>query len=252
MIKCAKFAAMSSAIVILVLFLSAFAATFVQRVSGFGYGIAFMSVAPFLMPSYGEATALSGMLAVVCAIFTGIQFFRHLNWRKLAIILPTFLVVSFFAVCVVAHVDNMLLKRILGAVLIVVSLYFFFVNGKVRLRPSAAVQVSTGAVSGVMGGLFGMQGPPAVIYFISCTDDKDEYMALTQWYFIIGNVFMTFYRAGNGFMTKSVLIYFAACVPAVLLGLFVGSKVYKRISVGLLRKIVYVFIGIAGVAALLA
>ena len=40
-------------------------AAFVQRVSGFGFGIFIMTVLPYLMPSYGEATALSGMLALV-------------------------------------------------------------------------------------------------------------------------------------------------------------------------------------------
>lgn len=243
---------MSDFCVILVLFVFAFASTFTQRVSGFGFGIAFMSVAPFIMPSYGEATALSGMLAIVCALFTGIRFFKHLDWKKLFIILPTFLVVSYFAVGIVAKVDNHLLKRILGAVLVLVSLYFMFVNGKVRMRPGVFTQLSMGTVSGFMGGLFGMQGPPAVIYFISSTQTKEEYMAIAQWYFIIGNIFMTFYRAGNGFVSAHVLWRFAFCVPAVLLGLFVGSKVYKRISVQTLRKIVYIFIGVAGVVALLS
>lgn len=230
----------------------AFLASFVQRVSGFGYGIAFMSIAPFLMPSYGEATALSGMLAISCSIITGIRMYRYLDWKKMAVILPVFLAVSLLGVCVVAHVDSHLLKHILGYVLVAVSLYFMFINGKLRLKANVPVQLSMGAVSGVMGGLFGMQGPPAVIYFISCTDNKEEYMALTQWYFIIGNLFMTFYRAGNGFLTMSVGKLFLIALPAVILGILVGGRVYEKISVGLLRKIVYCFIGVAGIAAILA
>ena len=51
----------------------AFIASFIQRVTGFGYGIVFMSFAPYLMPSYAEATALSGALAIICAAITALN-----------------------------------------------------------------------------------------------------------------------------------------------------------------------------------
>jgi len=236
----------------LLIFVAAFSASFIQRVTGFGFGIMFMSVAPYLLPSYGEATALSGSLALVCAIVAGIQYRRSIPWKKLLPILLTFLVVSFFAVYLVSKVDSGSLKHYLGVFLIFVSLYFLFINGRFRMNPSIPVQVGMGTISGLTGGLFGMQGPPAVIYFISCTDDKDEYMAITQWFFIIGNTAMTLYRAGNGFLTPIVGIGWLIGVGAVLFGLFLGSKVYNRIPMLKLRKAVYVFIGVSGIAALFA
>ena len=41
-------------------------ASFTQRVSGFGFGIIAMTVFSFALPSYGEATALSGMRPYIC------------------------------------------------------------------------------------------------------------------------------------------------------------------------------------------
>ena len=234
------------------IFLFAFTATFIQRVSGFGFGIVFMTAAPYLMPSYGEATALSGTLALVCAIVTGVLYFKYIPWKKLIPILLTFLVISFFAVRLVSKVDSRTLKHILGVALILISIYFYKFNGKLRMKPTAPVQVGMGAISGVMGGLFGMQGPPAVLYFISCTERKEEYMAITQWYFIIGNIAMTFYRAGNGFVTSSVGKGWLIGVGAVILGLLTGSKAYDKIPMERLRKVVYLFIGISGIVALFA
>ena len=46
------------------IFFLALGASFVQRTTGFGFGIFIMTLLPFLMSSYGEATALSGLLAI--------------------------------------------------------------------------------------------------------------------------------------------------------------------------------------------
>ena len=234
------------------LFLFVTAASFTQRVTGFGFGIIAMTMLPYLLPSYGEATALSGLLAIFTALIPAIRMRGVLHWRKLAVILPVFLAVSFFAVRMVTGVDSDLLRHILGGVLIAVSLYFMFVSGRIHLPPRVDVQAGMGALSGLMGGLFAMQGPPAVIYFLGCADSKDEYIALTQWYFLIGNAAMSLFRAGNGLVTPTVLRMWCFALPGVFLGLWLGKKVYARLRAERLRKVVYAFLAVAGFAALLA
>ena len=240
----------TTAIIVIVFF--AFLSTFVQRVTGFGFGILFMTAAPHIMATYGEATALSGTLALVCAIVTGIRFAKYIPWKKLVPILLAFLVVSFFAVRVVKEVNGGTLKHVLGVILIVVAAYFYFFSKKIHLRPTVPVQMTMGTLSGITGGLFGIQGPPAVIYFVSCTEKKEEYMAITQWYFIIGNIAMSLYRAGNGFMTADVGKGWIAGVGGVLLGLWLGEKVYNKVPAGTIRKFVYIFIAVAGILAILS
>lgn len=235
---------------IIILFLFTLLASSVQRVTGFGFGIIVMTMFPYLLPSYGEATALSGLLAVVTAMLPALRTVRFVPWKKLIPILLTFLVVSFFAVHVVTRVDSADLKHVLGGVLIVISLYFFFLNDRIRIRPTVPLQVGLGSLSGVMGGLFAMQGPPAVIYFMSAASDKREYIALTQWYFFSGNLMMSLFRARAGLVTPSVLEGWLVSVPAVLAGLWIGAKLFDKIRIEVLRKTVYVFLGLSGVAAI--
>ena len=202
------------------LFLFVTAASFTQRVTGFGFGIIAMTMLPYLLPSYGEATALSGLLAIFTALIPAIRMRGLLHWRKLVVILPVFLAVSFFAVRMVTGVDSDLLRHILGGVLIAVSLYFFFISGRIHLP--------------------------------GCADSKDEYIALTQWYFLIGNAAMSLFRAGNGLVTPTVLRMWCFALPGVFLGLWLGKKVYARLRAERLRKVVYAFLAVAGFAALLA
>lgn len=240
---------MDSATLILILF--AFAASFLQRVSGFGFGILIMTVLPYIMGSYGEATALSGLLAMVTSGIVVAQSFRAIPWRKLLPILITFVVISWFAVLIVAHQPGELIHKILGVVLILASVWFFFFSDRVRLKPSVGVQVSLGTLSGLMGGLFGMQGPPAVVYFLSASRDKAEYAALSQAYFLIGNIIMSFFRWQHGFITLSVGRAWLVAIIAVLLGGWCGSRVFERLSPSAVRKVAYAYMAVSGVITLL-
>lgn len=232
------------------IFFLAIGAAFVQRVSGFGFGIFIMTALPYLMPSYGEATTLSGALALVTSLIIVVRMWRHISWHKLLPILLTFLITSWFAVQMVAYAGDRVLRQVLGAVLILASLWFFFLSERIRIRPTMPMQLSMGTLSGMMGGLFGMQGPPAVLYFIASAQSKEEYMALAQCYFLVGNVMMTVYRASHGFLTPVVVTSWCYGLAAVLLGTWFGSLVFRRIPIQLLRKVIYAYMGFSGLMAL--
>ena len=102
-----------------------------------------------------------------------------------------------------------------------------------------------------MGGFFGMQGLPAVIYFLAVTDNKYAYTAMAQTYFLLGNVMMTLFRAQTGCFTTAVVHSWCIALPAVLLGTWVGGLVFNKIPMPLLRKIVYLYIAFSGLLALL-
>ena len=232
------------------LFVFAVGAAFVQRTTGFGFGIFIMTALPYLMPSYGEATTLSGILAMVTSTLLAVRYRKLLRWHKLLPILITFLIVSGGAVMMLKVLGTTTLHRILGVMLIVASIYFWFFSNKIRIKPNLTTQISLGSLSGVMGGLFGMQGPPAVIYFLEVSKTKEEYTAIAQTYFVLGNLVMTAYRAHSGFLTNEVFTAWCYAIPAVLIGTWIGNMAFKYISLPLLKKIVYAYIGFSGIMAL--
>lgn len=235
----------------LLLFLMSLGAAFVQRVSGFGFGIFIMTVLPYIMPSYGEATTLSGLMAMVTSLIIAIRNYKYLHWKKLFIILFTFLIVSYIAVQFVSIASDGILKKLLGGILIFASIWFLFLSKRVHLPATVPVQISMGTISGLMGGFFGMQGPPAVLYFISSAKQKEEYMAMAQMYFLLGNIFMTGYRAQYGYLTAAVLHGWCCGIVAVLIGTTLGSIVFRFVSLDILRKIIYAYMAISGIIALL-
>jgi uncharacterized membrane protein YfcA len=234
----------------LYIFLLSIGASFVQRTTGFGFGIFIMTMLPFFLPSYGEATALSGLLAMTTSLPIVWRLRRFICWQRLWVILLTFVVVSAVAIFWLTSIEDQLLHIILGCVLVLTSIYFAVFSQRIKLPATRSVQIGAGGLSGLMGGFFGMQGPPAVLYFISSEPSKEHYMAMAQTYFLIGNAMMTIVRLYNGFVTPAVLDGYLYGIGGVAIGTMLGAYVFSRIPTRLFRYIVYAYIGISGLVML--
>lgn len=237
--------------IIFYIFLLTTGASFVQRTTGFGFGIFIMTMLPFLMPSYGEATALSGLLALTTSALISFRMKKYITWKRLLPILLTFILISSGAICLLARIQDQTLRKILGVALIITALYFSFFSRKIKLKTTLPYQIGAGALSGIMGGFFGMQGPPAVLYFISSEPDKNHYMAMAQTYFLIGNSIMTIVRASNGFVTPTVGRCYLFCLAVVGIGTIMGSWAFRHIPAKIFPYIVYSYIGVSGLVIFL-
>ena len=235
---------------IIEIFLLSIGASFVQRTTGFGFGIFIMTMLPAIMSSHGEATTLSGILAMTTSLIIVIQKYRFIVWQRLLPILLTFIVVSIGAIFVLKRMEYSILNILLGITLVVVSIYFSFFSKRIKVKTTLPVQITAGTLSGLMGGFFGMQGPPAVLYFVNSEKDKEHYLAVTQTYFLVGNIMMTIARTYNGFFTTAVSMGYIYGITGVVIGNLIGAWVFRHITGSLLKYIIYAYIGISGLTFL--
>ena len=235
---------------IIEIFLLSIGASFVQRTTGFGFGIFIMTMLPAIMSSHGEATTLSGILAMTTSLIIVIQKYRFIVWRRLLPILLTFIVVSIGAIFVLKRMEYSILNILLGITLVVVSIYFSFFSKRIKVKTTLPVQITAGTLSGLMGGFFGMHGPPAVLYFVNSEKDKEHYLAVTQTYFLVGNIMMTIARAYNGFFTTAVSMGYIYGITGVVIGNLIGAWVFRHITGSILKYIIYAYIGISGLTFL--
>ena len=235
---------------IIEIFLLSIGASFVQRTTGFGFGIFIMTMLPAIMSSHGEATTLSGILAMTTSLIIVIQKYRFIVWRRLLPILLTFIVVSIGAIFVLKRMEYSILNILLGITLVVVSIYFSFFSKRIKVKTTLPVQITAGTLSGLMGGFFGMQGPPAVLYFVNSEKDKEHYLAVTQTYFLVGNIMMTIARAYNGFFTTAVSMGYIYGITGVVIGNLIGAWVFRHITGSILKYIINAYIGISGLTFL--
>lgn len=238
-------------IILFSIFLLTIVASFIQRVSGFGFGIFVMMFFPFFLPSYGESVMLSGLLAGSTALLIAIRNWKYIRWQMMWTVVLFNLITSFLATEYMASLSNTTLKHCLGMVLILIALYFLIGEGKKdNIFKSKPAQVTIGSISGVMGGMFAMPGPPVVLYCISTLNDKREYVATLQAFSVVFNVGYTLFRAKVGFYSDDTLLWWMVGLIGGFIGTSIGSRCFEIISNHTLKRIVYVLMIISGVVAI--
>ena len=115
--------------------LVAFAGSFVQSSSGFGYAIICMAIWPMFMPFY-TASILEAIAAFFMVIYIAVRLWKFIDWKLLLppVIMAT--VTSFLGVNPLMALDEDVLSNIMGTVLLILAVYLSFFSSKVQRKAS--------------------------------------------------------------------------------------------------------------------
>ena len=115
---------------LLYVFVLTVVASFIQRVSGFGFGIFVMMFFPFFLPSYGDSVMLSGLLAGSTALMIAVRYWQYIRWGLMGRVLIFNIVASFLATEYMRSLGNNTMKQWLGVMLIIVGLVVVVMDNK--------------------------------------------------------------------------------------------------------------------------
>lgn len=224
-------------------------AGFVQRVSGFGLSIFAMIFLPYLM-STADAVSLATILSLSVTILNVAKYYKQVFYKIALPMVGAALVSIPIAVHFSVMVPEDVFKILLGAVSIVLSLYFLFFNKNVTIKPTIFTGILSGTVSGVLGGLFSTSGPPAVLYLSSAISDNAVYFATIQFYFCLTNLYTVSVRIANRIVGWNILPYVAVGITGCFVGNVVGKLVFDKLDATKLKTVIYIGMIISGVVML--
>ena len=230
--------------------LTVFGGTVVQTVSGFGFAIFVLTFFPYFMPSTAESVATSAMLSLTTAAYNAWLYRDSIRWKILVPPLVSYLICSTVMIWLSAGQPDALLKKLVACALIVLSIYFIFFSKRVRIRANPLTGTVCGTLSGVLGGLFGMSGPPMVVYLLEATESNDAYFGTIQCFFALTNIVNTAMRAAAGTVTTAVLVYVVVGIVFAFAGRWLGAKLFTRLEPEPLKRCVYGFMAVSGVTML--
>lgn len=240
---------------LLIIFLILFAGSFIQGVSGFGFGIIAMSFLPFLF-TVKDSTLLVVSLALITALSIVAQMYKHIQWNKLIVLLSAALVgrvCGFYILDSFGEMD--FLKNILGVFLLGVVVYLFISKSPKKNSSTTNktwLPLVLGFSGGIVGGVFAVGGPFFVFYLLLIfNNDKYAYSANLQATFVVTSLVTIISHGLNGDFTGAFFLYFFIGAISVLIGSRLGIYFFTFLSQENIRKIAAVCVAIAAVNLIL-
>ena len=233
-----------------VVFLAPIAAGFIQAVTGFGSGILMMVFFPSFFPILG-ASALSSSISLPATCVQAWNYRKVSVWKLTFLPALVYILMSSASILLAPYLPTAILKKTFGVVMILLSIYFLTISGKLKVKANMVSATICAMISGFMGGLFGIGGPPMVIYFLAALDSKEAYLGTLQAFFFITGMYTFKFRIINGIYTMDLVPYTLLGVVGILIGTKVGRMVVNKINADTMKKLVYLFLGFAGLTNVL-
>ena len=224
----------------------AFAGSFVQSASGFGYAIICMTFWPMFLP-FRTASIMEAVTAFFMVVYIAARLWKWIDWRMLLPPAAVSAVFSFLGVSTLMSLSDEVLRRILGAALLLLAFYFIVLSKRIHLKKNILTGMAAGVISGFCGGLFNIGGPPMVAYFLSVTDDKRTYNATLQAFFCVNTITIFLIHLLRGNVTQQMLPLAAGALIGTALGTLCGFLLFKKLTMHGIKKFVYVFMTVAGI-----
>ncbi|MBE7369872.1 sulfite exporter TauE/SafE family protein [Ramlibacter pallidus] len=226
-------------------------AGFIQGLSGFGFGLTAMAVwAWTLEPRLAAALAVSG--ALVGQLTAAFTVRRGWDWKDLAPFLAGGFAGLPLGLYLLPRLDVPLFKALLGLMLVIVCPLMFFAGRLPRVRGGRAGDALAGAAGGVMGGLGGFTGVVPTLWCTVRGFDKERQRGVIQNFNLAMQVVTFASYLATGIITAPMLPLLALVVPAVLLPVLLGARLYVGISEVAFRQVVLGLLFASGIALLAA
>jgi uncharacterized protein len=174
------------------------------------------------------------------------------DWRKIHLLSAGWLVLSTIfgiplGLLLLTSSHQHVVKASLGAIIILFSIYSLMGRAPLELkRDSRGWLFICGFFAGILGGAYGMNGPPLAVYGTMRRWSAQHFRATLQGYFLPASIIgMSGYWLA-GLWTRTVTHYFLISVPAVLVGVVLGREINHRLNGEVFMKYVYAGLAVIG------
>lgn len=226
-----------------------FIATLIRSTFGFGEALIAVPLLALSIP-IEVATPVVVLLSVTIAAVVVVQDWQKIHMRSTGWLLaPTFLGIPLgIALLTSAHKD--IVKSLLAIVIMGFSGYFLVVKRPAELPKDSNIWLlSCGFLAGVLGGAYGMNGPPLVIYGAMRRWSPQHFRATLQGYFLPASVVAMAGYWFAGLWTRAVTHYYLISLVVALPAIFLGRMVNHRMHGDSFLK--YVLVGLMCIGAAL-
>ena len=226
-----------------------FAATLIRSVFGFGEALIAVPLLAVRVP-VRVAAPLAVLVSITVAAVIIAQDWRKIHVRSMGwLVLPTLFGIP-LGLLLLTSGNHRLVKAALAVVIIAFSAYSLIGQRPPELHSDSRLWLLVfGFCSGVLGGAYGMNGPPLAIYGAMLRWSAQHFRATLQGYFLPASIvgMAGFWLAG--LWVPAVTRYYLMALPLTLAAILLGRTINRRLHGYAFLK--YVHVGLVVIGAVL-
>jgi hypothetical protein len=153
-----------------------------------------------------------------------------------------------FGLAILIYTNEQSVKIILGITIVFYALYSLFGKDRIILKTDNKRWLFVcGFISGVLGGAYGLNGPPLVVYGNMRKWSAQHFRATLQAYFLPASLIGTMGYALKGLVTLTVLKYFLITLPAAIPAIYLGRRLNLKLRDDSFFRYVYLLLICIGI-----
>jgi len=224
-----------------------FLATLIRSTFGFGEALVAVPLLALRVP-VAVAAPLAVMVSVLVAAVIIVQDWRKIHVRSAGGLFASSLPGIPLGLLMLKCVDDHRVKLVLGLIIVVFSIYSLFVGSSLHLENEhPALLLAAGFVSGILGGAYGMNGPPLAVYGSLRRWSPQHFRATLQGYFLPASLAGLTGYLWIGLVTRPVLRDFALSLPCALTAVLIGRFLNHRLRGQAFFRAVYAGLVVIGI-----
>lgn len=225
-------------------------ATLVRSALGFGEALIAVPLLAFWIP-LRVATPLAVLVSITIAAIVVVQDWRHIHIRSAGWLILSSLLGLPVGLLLLVRGPEDLIKAGLGSLILLFALFFLAGRVQFRLRHDGRRWLlGCGFLAGVLGGAYGMNGPPLAIYGSLRGWTTQRFRATLQAYFLPASALGMCGYLRAGLWTPVVTHDYLICLPAMIPAIFLGRTIHRRSSPEAFSRYVYLGLAMIGLALL--
>jgi uncharacterized protein len=225
-----------------------FLATLIRSAFGFGEALIAVPLLALLVP-VTVAAPVAVLTSITVAAIVLIQDWSEVHMRSAGwLVVSTFFGIP-LGLLLLTRVPEPVVKTALAIVIIAFSSYSLSSARKFVLRNDRSAWLF-GLVAGILGGAYGMNGPPLVVYGTLREWSPRHFRATLQGYFLPASVMVMIGYWLAGLWTPTVTHYYVLSLPVVVIAVFAGRYLNRRMHGP--QFLLYVHAGLIVIGATLA
>jgi uncharacterized membrane protein YfcA len=207
-----------------------FFATIIRSTFGFGEALIAVPLLALTLP-VEIAAPVAVLLSITIAGIVVVQDWRKIHISSTGWLLGSTLPGIPLGVALLTSTHQVLVKGVLAIVIVAFSGYSLLGRKPPELHSDSRVWlVGCGFVAGVLGGAYGMNGPPLVVYGAMRRWSPQHFRATLQGYFLPASVVAMAGYWFAGLWVPAVTHYYLLSLPVAIPAIFLGRVLNHRLQ----------------------